>query len=134
MENTLIKWMHKIISSQPGFHVMLNNYSGFPSSKTVFARVQDHQPFKQLASSLQVINDYIKDNGLPSVRTINHPHMTIARSLQPNVYEKAMMDYSRKTFNASFMVNRLVLLKRQNQYDKCKQVNIFKLAPAISLN
>lgn len=128
MEETLIKWMHKIISSQSGFHVMLNNYSGFPSSKTVFARVQDHQPFQQLALSLQPINSYIKDNGLPSARMIRHPHITIARSLQPNVYEKAMMDYSRKTFNASFMVDKLVLLKRQNQYDKCKQVTVFKLS------
>lgn len=128
MEETLIKWMHKIISSQPVFRVMLNNYSGFPSSKTVFARVQDHQPFQQLASSLQPINGYIKDNGLPSARMIRHPHMTIARSLQPTVYEKAMMDYSRKTFNASFMVDKLVLLKRQNQYDKCKHVTVFKLS------
>jgi 2'-5' RNA ligase len=59
---------------------------------------------------------------------IRHPHMTIARSLQPTVYEKAMMDYSRKIFNASFMVDKLVLLKRQNQYDKCKQVTVFKLS------
>ena len=54
--------------------------------------------------------------------------MTIARSLQQSVYEKAIMDYSHKTFNASFMVNELILLKRANQFDKCKQVSVFKMA------
>ncbi len=128
MEGTLIKWMHKIISSQQSFDVMINNFSGFPSSKTVYARIQNHEPFKQLATSLKTINTYINDNGFPNARLINHPHMTIARSLQQNVYEKAIMDYSRKTFNASFMVDELILLKRVNQYDKCKQVSVFKLS------
>lgn len=127
MEETLIKWMHKIISSQQSFDVMINNFSGFPSSKTVYARIQNHEPFKQLATSLKTINTYINGNGFPNAKLINHPHMTIARSLQQNVYEKAIMDYSRKTFNASFIVDELILLRRQNQFDKCKQVSVFKL-------
>src|ERR1700759_3671492 len=128
MEETLIKWMNKIISVQQSFDVMINNFSGFPSSKTVYARIQNHEPFKQLATSLKTINTYINDNGFPNAKLINYPHMTIARSLQQNVYERAIMDYSHKTFNASFTVDELVLLKRQNQYDKCKQVSVFKLS------
>ena len=128
MEETLIKWMYKIISSQQSFDVMINNFSGFPSSKTVYARIQDHEPFKQLATSLKTINSYINDNGFPNAKLINHPHMTIARSLQQTVYEKAMMDYSHKTFNASFKVDELILLRRINQYDKCKQVSVFRLS------
>ena len=131
MEGTLIKWMHKIISSQQSFDVMINNFSGFPSSKTVYARIQNHEPFKQLATSLKTINTYINDNGFPNARLINHPHMTIARSLQQNVYEKAIMDYSRKTFNASFVVDELILLRRSNQYDKCQQVSVFKLCEPV---
>jgi len=132
MEATIINWLHKIISSRQRFTVMLNNFSGFPSSKTVYARVQDHEPFKQLVASLKVIDQYIKDNGLPRAIIPNHPHVSIARSLQQNVYEKAMFDYSRKTFNASFVVDELVLLKRQNQYDKCKQVSVFKFGSALN--
>lgn len=128
MEETLIKWMSKIIGHQQSFDVMINNFSGFPSSKTVYARIQNHEPFKQLAISLKTINTYINDNGFPNARLINHPHMTIARSLQQNVYEKAIMDYSRKTFNASFIVDELILLRRSNQYDKCQQVSVFKLS------
>lgn len=132
MEQTLIKWLYKIISGQKRFSVMLNNYSGFPSSKTVYARVQDHAPFKQLAASLKVIDQYVRDNGMPRAILPHYPHVSIARSLQQNVYEKAMLDYSRKTFNASFMVDELALLKRQNQYDKCKQVSVFKFGTALN--
>ena len=111
---------------------MLNNYSGFPSSKTVYARVQDHEPFKRLAASLKIIDQFVRDNGLPRAIIPGHPHVSIARSLQPDVYEKAMMDYSRKTFNASFIVDELVLLKRQNQFDKCRQVSVLKFGTGLN--
>ena len=132
MEPTFINWLHKIIGNQKRFQVMLNNYSGFPSSKTVYARVQDHEPFRQLAISLKIIDQYVRDNGCPRAIIPNHPHVSIARSLQPTVYEKAMFDYSRKTFNACFMVDELILLKRQSQYDKCKQLSVFKLGAALN--
>jgi hypothetical protein len=45
MEEIMIKWLQRIVSSQRSFTVMLNNYSGLPSH-TVYARVQDHMPFK----------------------------------------------------------------------------------------
>lgn len=132
MENIVVKWLYKIISSHKRFSVMLNNYSGFPASKTVYARVQDHGPFRQLAASLKVIDQYVRDNGLPRAILQNYPHVSIAASLQPQVYEKALMDYSGKTFNASFIADELVLLKRQNQYEKCKQVSVFKFGTALN--
>ncbi len=128
MEETLIKWMNKIISNQYAFDVMLNNFSGFPSSRTVYARVQNHEPFKQLSASLKTIDEYIRSNGFPRAMLINHPHVTIAKRLQPQVYEKALKDYSHKTFNAYFPVNELILSRRQNEYDEYKQVAVFKLA------
>ena len=126
MEETLLRYMRRIFSMQASFPVTLNNYSGFPEH-TVFARVQDHQPFKQLAHTLKVIDQYIKGNGCPPAKFITYPHLTIARRLKQNVYKKAMFEYSQKTFYASFNVTELILLKRKNQFDKCKQVNVFKL-------
>ncbi len=129
MEETVLRWMHRIISAQKAFAVTLNNYSGFPNANNIFLRVQDHQPFRQLARELKVIDELVRDNGLPKAHLISNPHMTIARRLDKGVYEKAMMDYSRKDFHAEFQVNELILLKRNNQYDACKQVNIFRLQP-----
>ena len=132
MEETLIKWANKIISNQYTFDVMLNNFSGFSTSHTIYARVQNHEPFKQLAVSLKTIDEYVRSNGFPRAILSHHPHVTIARRLEPAVYEKALKDYSKKEFNESFTVNELILLKRQNQYDKCKQVAVFKLATSFN--
>jgi 2'-5' RNA ligase len=126
MEETVIKWMHRILSEQRSFNVELNNYSGFPPH-TVYARKQEHQPFRQLAASLKVIDQYVRNNGCPPAVFITRPYLTIARRLQANVYEKAMFDYARKTFHATFIADELVLLKRQSRFDKCRQVNVFKL-------
>ena len=126
MEETIIRYMHRILSMQKSFTVTLNNFSGFPPH-TVYARVQDHQPFKQLAAALTPVEQYVKVNGCPPAKFITHPHISIARRLKADVYDKAMFEFSQRTFFASFNVEELVLLKRQNQFDKCKQVNVFKL-------
>jgi hypothetical protein len=51
MEETLIRWIQRVSSQQKSFPVALNNYSGFPEH-TIYLRLQDHQPFKQLATLL----------------------------------------------------------------------------------
>ncbi|WP_207632652.1 2'-5' RNA ligase family protein [Foetidibacter luteolus] len=130
MEETLIRYMHRIVGSHKSFEVMLNNFSGFPSSKTLYVRVQEHEPFKQMAASLKMLEQYINSNGCPKPFFISHPHLTIARRIQERVYDKAMLDYSQKVFHASFTVGELVLLRRKSQYDKCETVNVFRLAEA----
>lgn len=128
MEETLIRYVHRICSQHTSLEVTLNNYSGFPPH-TIYIRVQDHAPFRQLASQLKVIDQYVQSNGCPEVRLIFRPHLTIARGLDNNVYNKAMLDYSQKTFHETFQLTELVLLKRNNQFDKCKQVNVFRFYP-----
>ena len=126
MEDTIIRYTHRIVSMLQSFTATLNNYSGFPPH-TVYARVQDHEPFKQLVLKLKAIEQYIKMNDCPPIKFITHPHVTIARRLKPDVYEKAMFDFSQRTFHVSFKVDELILLRRQHQFDKCKQVSVFKL-------
>lgn len=126
MEETIIRYMHRIFSGVKRFNISLNNFSGFPPH-TVYTRVQDHKPFKQLAASLAAVDQYVRSNGCPPAKFITHPHVTIARRLKPDVYDKAMFEFSQRMFHASFIADELVLLKRQSQFDKCRQVNVFKL-------
>lgn len=128
MEETLIRWIERVSSLQKSFPVTLNNYSGFPPH-TIYLLILDHQPFKQLATQLKVINSYIISNGCPAVQFLRSPTMTIAGQLPGNVYEKAAIDYSQKTFCESFTVHELLLLRRAHQFNECKVVNIFRLLP-----
>lgn len=129
MEATIIRWMHRIISSQKSFRVTLDQYSGF-KPHTIYLRVQDHLPFQQLAKELQMVDQYVRGNGCPEMHLINRPYLTIAGRLSDSTYHQAITLYAQKIFYASFEVKELVLLRRQHQYDACKQVNVFGLQPS----
>jgi 2'-5' RNA ligase len=128
MEYTIIKWIQKICGAQQSFMVTLNNYSGFPPH-TIYLRVENPQPFQQLAKQLKTVDDFIRASACPPARLISKPHLTIARRLPEQVYNKAMADYAQKTFHESFLMDELLLLKRQHQFDKCKAVQVFRLKP-----
>ncbi|MES2776337.1 MAG: 2'-5' RNA ligase family protein [Bacteroidota bacterium] len=129
MEETVIRWIERICSRQRSFSVALNNFSGFPPH-TIYLRVQNPQPFQQLAKQLKVISDYIKSSDGPMPTLVDRPYLTIARRLPEDVYSKAMLDYSHRDFHGSFMVNELVLLRRKRQFDTCEKVMVFKFLPA----
>jgi 2'-5' RNA ligase len=126
MEETIIVICIASLVCRKVLPVTLNNFSGFPPH-TVYARVQDHQPFKHLAAVLAPVDHYVKGNGCPPAKFITHPHVSIARRLKPDVYDKAMFEFSQRTFLCFVQCRRMVLLKRQHQFDKCRQVNVFKL-------
>lgn len=128
MEETIIRWIQRICSQFKSFEVTLNNFSGFPPG-TIYVRVQDPSPFRQLAAQLKVISEYLHSNGFPEVKFLNRPHVPIARGIADDVYGKAMPDYSRKSFHEIFWATELVLLKRNNQFDECRQVNLFRFYP-----
>ena len=126
MEDTLIRWIHRICRRHQCFDITLNNYSGFPPH-TIYLRVQDPQPFRQLMQQLRAIDDFIRSSGCPPVNLVSRPYLSIAGGLTEQVYNKAMADYSQKTFHESFQVEELVLLKREHAFDPCKTVNVFRL-------
>jgi len=152
MEDTLIRWIERICNHYRSFDLTLNNYSGFPphtampvktarpsgqtslpgmtgSSGTIYLRVQDPQPFYELMRQLQAIDEFIRSSGRPPVNLMSRPFLSIAGGLTEQIYNKAMFDYSQKTFHDTFHVGELVLLKRTHSFDPCKTVNIFRLLP-----
>lgn len=128
MEETLIRWIQNICNSHSHFPVTLNNFSGFVPH-TIFLQIQNAQPFKQLAKSLKAIDYFIRANECPPLKLITTPHLTIARRLSEETYFKALQTYLQRTFQQSFIVNELTLIKRTSQFAKCETVNIFPLAP-----
>src|ERR1700750_2027813 len=111
LENTLIKWIQRICSMQKGFPVILNNYSGYPDH-SIFLRIQNPEPFQELAFQLNVIDNFIRSNNCPPLKLVSRPHLSIAAKLPADVYYKAMPEYSRKLFHEMFMATELLLLKR----------------------
>ena len=130
MENTVIRWMQRICSRQQSFSVTLNNYGGFPSH-TIYLRIQNEFPFRQLAKELSVVNAYVSSCSYPPMVILPKPHVSIAGSLPEETFFKALTQYAHKSFHESFLVNELLLLKRKDEYDTSKPLIVFALQPAI---
>jgi len=133
MEYTIAKWIQQIVSGTESFLVTLDKFAGFPHH-TIYADVQDATPFQQLVKKLKPVKDYIADSHCPAARFISKPHLTIARRLTEEIYNKAMAHYSKKSLYESFMVEELVLLRRRHQFDKCQPVQVFRFKPAELVN
>lgn len=132
MEETLIRYIQRVCNLNERFTVTLNNYSGFPPH-TIYLRVQNEKPFQQLARELKPVNTYVSSCSCPPMKLISRPHLTIARQLSEEVYFKALTQYAHKSFHESFVVNELLLLRRENPFVEEKPINVFGLPPAISL-
>lgn len=128
MEETLIRWIQRICSLCNSFSVSLNNYSGFPNH-TIYLRITDPRPFRQLAGQLKTVDDFLSSSSGRSAWLSHHPYLALAEEMPDQVYEAAMPLYSSKIFRASFPVNELVLLARDHPFAACKTVNVFRFAP-----
>ena len=133
MEETLIRWIQNICLLHPGFEVALNNFSGFPP-QSIYLRVQEPAPLIRLANAMKMIDGFIQSNNCPPLQIISRPHLTIAANLPEYVYNNAIGDYAAKTFNASFKVDQLVLLKKESGFERYEIVNRFSLAQSVAYN
>jgi hypothetical protein len=127
MEPTLVRWIQNICRLQNGFVVTLNNFGGFPPH-AIYLRVQEPKPLIKLATAMKMIDSFIQSNDCPPIQITSRPHLAIAGNLPEHVYNKAIGDYAGKSFNASFGVDKLVLLKGKNGSDRYEMVNKFTLS------
>lgn len=136
MEETIVRYMQRILKHQENFKATLNNYSGLPPH-SIYLRVQNAEVFTKLARQFNAVDNYIHSCLCPPVIPVKKPLILIARRLSELVYQKAMMDYAQKSFHESFTVNELVLIRRSHEYDTGKAVTVFRLQPSanpINLN
>jgi len=129
MEDTLIRWLQRITAELKSFDICFNNYSGVPAH-TVFLRILDHEPFRQLADQLQPIDYYVRSNDCPPVKYMLHPYLPISGKLARGVYETALRIYSQKEFTDSFEVNELMLLRDGPEEHSGTRRAVLRLLPA----
>lgn len=128
MEHMLHQTIQSVCNQQPAFAVTLNCFNGF-YPHTIYLNVLNHQPFKQLAKRLKIINGVMQPNKCPPVQLSTIPHLTIARRLPSPIFHKAVAAYQQRSFHESFDVKELLLLRRKHQYHGCEPVRYFPLLP-----
>ncbi len=125
-EPKLIHQLNSAIAVNHPFLVTINGFGSFPTH-TIYANIQTKNNLVHLVKSLKTIQRILTLDNKNKPHFITEPHLTIARKLLPWQYEKAWLEYSNTPLTASFMVNELVLLKRQVDTKKYTVLTSFPL-------
>ena len=121
MEALLCKGIQNACNLQYSFLVGLKDFNGFRPN-AIYIGVQNPKPFRRLAKNLERLNGLIESNGCPPSQFVTRPHMTIARQLDEETYDKAMVEYAQRRFQDLFTLDKLTLLKRDSRYKKWQHV------------
>lgn len=128
MEDTILRWMHRIISNQQQFSILLEQMP-HPASGRLQLRIADKSAFQQLARQLKVVSQYICSYNCPEMQFTLQPHFSVQQKVADPAYHLLMAAQQGQHFYGSFEVRELVLLKKNFDYDSYKQVNVFALRP-----
>jgi len=128
MEEELILLIQRVCNRHNSFNVSLNDFSGLRPN-TIYIKVKNPKPFKDLKTSLKLVDDFLKEEGCLPIKYSGKPHLTVARKIVEHVYRIAIQEYGSRSFKELFLASELVLLKRDSQIDKCKTVGVFELLP-----
>lgn len=110
-ERHIIRKMQVYINRHSPFLASLNNFGSFPTH-TIYVNVETKNKIVDVVKSLRPVQSFLKFDKEHKAHFITTPHLTLARKLQPWQYEKGWLEYSNTHFAASFMVNHILLLKR----------------------
>ncbi|WP_020404713.1 2'-5' RNA ligase family protein [Gracilimonas tropica] len=110
--------LQNCVDPLPAFHLYLNGFDTFPG-RVIYCKVQESsvfnaiiQEFDQARKQLMIRKNYTA--GIV-------PHVTIARGLQTSVFHSAKEEWLKKSYNASFKVDKLNVLNydfEQKRYRK----------------
>lgn len=130
-EEYLVSMFAAFAHPQKEFHVALNGFGCF-EPRVIFVRVE---PSAALSSLQRALHQFCK-------RELNlfnadyqdlpyHPHLTIAfRDLKKDMFRKAWSEFAGKSFEATFPVNRLTVLKHNGlEWEILRHVHFSQNAP-----
>lgn len=110
-QQKIVQKLTTIIESASPFSVVLNGFGSFPTH-TIYFNVETKNNIVELVKSFKPTQAMLKLDNEHKPHFITEPHLTLARKLLPWQYEKAWLAYNNTPFAASFMVNKVLLLKR----------------------
>jgi 2'-5' RNA ligase len=132
MEETLVRWIQNICLLHNSFDVRLNNFSSFPPH-TIYLRIIDPMPFIHIGNQLKMISGFIESNNCPPLTLSPRPHLALVSGLSERIYNQAVREYAQRCFSHNFLVEKLVLLKKEGIYGNCQVVRSFRLATSPTL-
>lgn len=125
-ESRFVNRLRNIATANPSFKITLNDFGSLPSH-TIYVNIQTTNQLAELTKELKQVQAYIKPDAQHKPHFITEPIISIAYKLLPWQYEKGWLEYSNTHFNASFMVNEILLLKKKEGTNGYKTIERFPL-------
>jgi 2'-5' RNA ligase len=123
--DAIISFLKRSFQGVSPFKIDLNGFDSFPSSKVIYLNVEDSPELDKLKAPFNYIREDFKPKKYFHVLK-NKPHITIARGLQPDIFDEAIGGYTSRQYENSFIVDKLKMLRRENygggKYSKYEQV------------
>lgn len=110
-EQKIVYGIQQIVQQYHPFQIKINGFGSFPTH-TIYANIESKNDVVEMVKSIKPMHAFLKLDNDNKPHFITEPYITIARKLLPWQFEKALLEYSKTHFTASFMANDLVLLKR----------------------
>ena len=119
-EEPLLYRLEEVARFHSSFDISLVNFNHF-KTHTIYIEVKHPGPVVKLVRSLHA------SLSLPPSRSFFawKPHMTIAKGLGEETFYKAMAEFQEKKFNASFLAEDMVLMKRNGRFSRYEIVRHF---------
>ncbi len=125
-ESRFVNRLRNIATVNSSFKITLNDFGSLPSH-TIYVNIQTTNYLTELSKELKQVQAYIKPDAQHKPHFITEHIISIAHKLLPWQYEKGWLEYSNTHFNASFMVNEILLLKRPEGSNGYKIMERFPL-------
>jgi 2'-5' RNA ligase len=112
MEERLLNRLEVIAMGCSPIKVELKDYGSFPSH-TIYINITSKVPIQGLIKNIRSeAQRLMKLNNENKPHFIMEPHLTIARRLQPQQYEKGWLEFSNLQFTGRFIADAMLLLRR----------------------
>lgn len=118
-QSDLLAWFSDIVIDSPSFQVEIDDFDAFENSghPVVFIKPTPNDILSNLQSVL--IHQFYRafDDVAPNMTdSVFKPHITVAyRDLQPEMFEKAWLEFRDREFTGTFVVSSFQLLKHNGK-------------------
>ncbi|MCA6439430.1 MAG: hypothetical protein ACRCSM_12905 [Sediminibacterium sp.] len=125
MEATIIRWMHRILSTQPQFTMQIAQQR---NEQGLYLRIADRSVFQRMANNMRVISQYLSSYGCGEMQFQLKLHTAVLSAVADPAYHLQLAGAA-INYEGQYQVQSIVLMKRQHARDAYKQVNVFALYP-----
>lgn len=125
MEERIVNRLSNVAMGFPPFKTELKDFGSFPSH-TIYINVASKIPIQQLVKAVRSnCQRLMKMSEEHKPHFMMEPHITLARKLSPEQYEKGWSEYSHRHFTGRFIAEEMMLFKRAEGETRYQPVTTF---------